>query len=813
MAKGLATDTPSAQVEFPDALDLELPPNDSGLRGAWKVFSALAVAACCALVFVQLNPEFSLLSPNRGLLFANTTASGGDMGAHVWFPAFLRDHLLPHWRVEGWSKDWFGGFPAGQFYFPLPALLVVVLDLVLPYNVAFKVVSALGSIALPATVFAFGIGLRVRRPGPELMAIAATAFLFFRGIGADAGSHEATIQFNQRIMGGTLVSALAGEYSFSIALALSFGFLGALAFSLRTGRRSWLAALLLAAVVLSHVVVGIFVVVAAIVIWLFMRPLRTFWIAVAIGAVGAALTAFWTFPLLGSFGYTASMRYERLTWYVDYLLPIQLWWVFALGLCSAVIGAVRRDKAILAIAVITLVFAGVFRWWPELHAWNLRFLPFWYLGMFLLAGIAIAEAVRAVSNAFARAWVVRSIANSDLVNSELQDERKRFRIVRTAAAISLATIVVVGSLGMVRSSREFLDFWAEWNYSGYEDMSVEHGKPKAYPEHLALIETMRDLPPGLAMWEGGAALDAYGTPLALMLLPYWTEGRIGSLEGLYYESAASTPYVFMAVAALSGTGNSSNPVRGLDYRGIGDFDLGVRYLQILGARYYMAHSDEAKVKADAHPDLRVVAKVPDNDGTAPTGWNIYEVTGQSIVGALEYEPVVVDAKAGTQSACFGRPPAVGVNDPELGPWECLAADWWDSPEQLDRPLASGGPPEWIRASSRDAANVEKVPLPPVEVTNVRETDNSVAFRVSSVGVPVVVKSSYYPAWKAHGAKGPWRLTPNLMVVVPTERNVTLNFERTRLEWLGIAVSLIGIVGLVLLIRWRPGSRRRRARAR
>ena len=33
---------------------------------------------------------------------------------------------------------------------------------------------------------------------------------------------------------------------------------------------------------------------------------------------------------------------------------------------------------------------------------------------------------------------------------------------------------------------------------------------------------------------------AYGTPLALMLLPYWTDGRITSMEGLYYESAGTT---------------------------------------------------------------------------------------------------------------------------------------------------------------------------------------------------------------------------------------------------------------------------------
>ncbi len=47
------------------------------------------------------------------------------------------------------------------------------------------------------------------------------------------------------------------------------------------------------------------------------------------------------------------------------------------------------------------------------------------------------------------------------------------------------------------------------------------------------------LPPGRAMWEGGDAVGAYGTTLALELLPYFTDGRIGSMEGLYFESSAT----------------------------------------------------------------------------------------------------------------------------------------------------------------------------------------------------------------------------------------------------------------------------------
>ena len=58
----------------------------------------------------------------------DSTPTGGDMGAHVWAPAYLRDHLLPHVRLSGWAPDWYAGFPAYQFYMVVPALLVVALD-------------------------------------------------------------------------------------------------------------------------------------------------------------------------------------------------------------------------------------------------------------------------------------------------------------------------------------------------------------------------------------------------------------------------------------------------------------------------------------------------------------------------------------------------------------------------------------------------------------------------------------------------------------------------------------------------------------
>jgi hypothetical protein len=288
-----------------------------------------------------------------------------------------------------------------------------------------------------------------------------------------------------------------------------------------------------------------------------------------------------------------------------------------------------------------------------------------------------------------------------------------------------------------------------------------------------------------------------------MLLPYWTHGRIASMEGLYYESSATTPFHFMAVAPLSGPSNASNPVRGLDYRTIDDFDLGVRYLQLLGVRYYMAYSAEAKSHANANPNLKLIAKVPDQDKAPPLGWNIYAVKGATTVAPLAFEPVVATPHAGTQSECFGRAPVKGQEDPELGPWECLGVGWWNDPSALDRPIAAGGPASWARVPANEAKSAPRRRLPKVKVTGIHTTDETVSFHVSRTGVPVVVRTSYFPNWEADGAEGPWRITPNFMVVVPTSHTVTLHYARSSAEKLGIAASVVGVIGLVGLVIWRP----------
>src|SRR5215210_3004896 len=711
------------------------------------------VVACCAFVLFQLQPD---------LLLRNTTTAGGDTGAHVWWPAYLRDHLLPQGRIAGWAPDWFAGFPAGQFYFPLPALLIVALDTLLPYSIAFKLVTAMGAVALPAAAYVFGRGLRAPSPAPALFAVGATIFLFFKG---DPGTGvEATgIAGNQHIMGGNLASTFAGEYSFALALALGLFFLGALAYSLDHRRKLWLPAVLLGATVMSHLVVAMFVVVGALIVWLVRRPRQNLGRAAAIVGVGGLLTAVWMFPLLATAGYTTDMGYEPIRAFRAYLFPwypAYVLWVVPLIGAAVAGGIVARRRVTLELVALTALMGLAFRAWEPLTdlldstpVWNLRLLPFWYLGLILLAMLGAAELARGAAALAVRGpdllWgapltepgadepVAPAPVSSDIPRAPAPPPRERApdkAMVRALTVVLVTVLVAAVALWRVYETTGFLTFWAEWNYSGYEHTGDE-ADTKVFPEYNALVNSLDSLPSGRVMWEGGSSLGVYGTPLALMMLPYWTDGRISSMEGLYYESSATTPYHFMAVATLAGPGNASNPQRRLPYRSLAEFDVGVRYLQKLGVRYYVAHSDEAREQAAKSDALVEVATSPDTDGQLPRGWTVYAVRDAPLVEALTVDPVVV--------------PGVSARD-----WQDdIAVPWWDAPARtpaaarglslLDRPLVAGGPSRWTRARPPGLARVdapdpelpvaEAVPnrsLPPVDVTNARTTDHSVSFRVS-----------------------------------------------------------------------------------
>jgi hypothetical protein len=207
----------------------------------------------------------------------------------------------------------------------------------------------------------------------------------------------------------------------------------------------------------------------------------------------------------------------------------------------------------------------------------------------------------------------------------------------------------------------------------------------------------------------------------------------------------------------------------------------------------MAFSPDALAQAHANPDLHLVA--------VSKPWEIFQVSDSAEVAPLTEQPAV-----------FKNPPKSAKD------WLDVSVDWYQQdPQTWAVPLAADGPSSWQRITVKKTpttgpasvgAGVQiqqalRIPVRATKVSHIRTGDDRISFDVDRPGSPVLVKASYFPNWQASGAQGPWRVTPNLMVVVPTSKHVTLHYGFTAVDRAGWAVTLLGILVVIGLARWGP----------
>ncbi len=733
---------------------------------------------------------FVLWQLQPSLLFSRTTPAGGDTGGYVWGPQYMRDHLLPHGRITGWTMDWHAGLAAFVFYFPLPSLVIAVTSLVLPYEVAFKLVSVLGLLALPVAAWAFGRLANLRFPVPALMSAASVVFLF---------DH-----FAPRARGGDVISTVRGEFAFSFGLALALLFLGLIARGLETGRHRASAAAVLGLTVLSHVFALVFSLLGAALLLVARRSrARLLHLAVVVGA-GVLLAAFWLLPLQWRYAYVPPTRIAQVGHYVTNVFPFvsscadsahcgrgrflfsQVWHLFpatALAVTGIVLAARRRERVLLVMGALGALMALAFVLKPVARLQNDRFLPFWFLCLYLLAAYGVGELGHLAQDLVVRRR--RRYANPRGGEPTLLHAVPLVAFVLVMWLVGIPVASAPGGLPLHVTDRTDVRGFITSVYGGYEHQAGAQ-------EYRALMRTLDEV--GRAHGCGRVMAEAdlhplisYGSFNALLLAPYFTDGCITTVnEGL--EVSATSPYEQLLKKELS-----QLPYLSLQNLPYGRLDVarGVDHLQLLGARYYAAYTSDARRQADADDRLERRA-----DAGA---WRVYQVAPTAVVTPLRYRPAVVTG--------IGRP---GRS------WTAVGVDFFQrDPSAWEVPLVASGPGDWPRVAARQQpakrtkdglvvlgstvdVDPPRQPVTPARVSNVRLDDDRVSFDVDRPGTPVLVRVSYFPNWRATGARGPWRATPNFMVVVPRSRHVSLRYGWTPVDAAGTTLSLFGAGAVVAL---------------
>ena len=221
---------------------------------------------------------------------------------------------------------------------------------------------------------------------------------------------------------------------------------------------------------------------------------------------------------------------------------------------------------------------------------------------------------------------------------------RRERVEPSARRVSaIAMAVLVGVIGIWSVNRAWearndnpniaIQSWARVELLG---LRAEAGVARVLGDHRRRWARCRpDARSGSRRRCGSSdPINYYGTSLALELLPYWTKGRIGSMEGLYFESSATTSFHFLTVSELAA--HPSNPVRGLVYGSLAR--LRPRREAPADARRPLLHGVDAGSAGEGRREPRSrrrSRRSPTRDGVDPKGWKVYEVAGSELVQGLD----------------------------------------------------------------------------------------------------------------------------------------------------------------------------------
>jgi len=763
------------------------------------------------LLLVVVFVGFVLSFFDARLVGLNTHPSGGDMASWSAEATHLRDVLLPRARVTGWDMGHFAGQPSFRFYFLPPFLLAVLAAKLapLPLAVALKGVMLAGMVLLPVTTYA---GLRMmgcRFPSPVTGAAAALVLLMNEG---------------HTMFGGNALSTLAGEFCYMLAFALLPLFAGRMHRDAWQGRHAASNGALLGLIGLCHPFV--FIPALALPVYGVLTRVKLGYV-LRLGVSAAGTMAWWLLPLL-------ALRHP-------YTTPIAMVWndldsagsVGAAGLAAACILALPVCVRLRAVVGGRPVVDGLCRWailgaTAALGAavgWQMGVAVSW-LGVglpgspggwpwprLMFAGIvavvgAMAGARRGqsgrpggASGAPDRLGVWLALLSGGVVAffgaHFLQVPDIRFLPVAVfALAMVVATEVLGPVLGASAGSVRLMGAltvcglalvvatagakrsasWYDYNYRGFQ-------QAPGWPEFAALNRYLRQD----GMLAGGDPLDAgrvgyekcdlygaYGGDRAFESIPLFS-GR-ATLEGIHYAGALGARQVAFLQTTFSRDVKSPEPL--VAHRM--DAAAAAAYCRLYNVSHLVVATAQAKDLLAGSP---------------------------AFVREADFGPLALfrlsGGPGGYVQVLSARPVRYQGTD-----WARAFYHWFRDYRNLDVPLV----PDSLVTDPQDRAALAgpagvNEPRAAGDTVRVDMDHHRIRFTTDRVGVPHLVKVSYFPTWSVTGANGVYPVSPHFMLVIPRQATVTLYYGRSPWEIAGVAVT-----GAWLLAWMACGLGRRRVRA-
>jgi hypothetical protein len=664
---------------------------------------------------------FSYFKP--ALLFLNTTTNGGDTPSHIPTALFLKEHFLPKLRLSGWFPGAYAGMPLLQYYFPLPFLLMVLLSYFIGLEIAFKLVSMLGIFLLPICAYLCFRLMKFKFPTPALAAIFTLAFLFNEG---------------NSMWGGNIPSTLAGEFSYSLGLALSIVYFGLL-FRGINSRKYWiLNAVLMFVIGITHIYTLIFVVFGSLHFLLSKKNfVENFKYLFKVYAVSFLLLGFFIVPLYAKLKYTTSYP---LVWafnsYKEFLPNVLIPFVAvaAIGFLIAQIRKFETDKFDYFIFLIltSLIF---FLAAANIGVVDIRFLPFIQLSFIFMAAISIG-----------------------------------FVAEKMKSRIFALFIILAVCLFWVASNTTYIQFWIQWNYSGFESK-----------EPWLLYKEINDYLSGSVrdsrvVYEHSMKHDRFGTSRAFEMLPYFANRS--TLEGVYMQASLSAPFIFYIQSEVSKERSCPFPSYGCTSI---NFSAAKRHLEMFNVKELIVISDEVKNAIKENPEY-VFRK-------AFGEYEIYELLTNKnrYVEVLKYLPVLFETR----------------NAPQISYLWFINSDINDVHLVFTDKVAQGDL-EYFDDVVYDESldSLPKVPIDTDCEINESVSNEEILINTTCIGKPLLIKVSNFANWQVEGAEKIYYASPSFMLIFPEQENVRVYYGTTAVDCAGLVLTGTGILILLLALIFR-----------
>jgi hypothetical protein len=683
-----------------------------------NIFDILIFLIIFVFLFLYFKPS---------LIFSSTITAGGDTASHYLTIEHYVKNFLPNFKFSGWDMGNYAGFPLLQFYFPLPFFIMALLSYFISIQVAFKLISILGIFLLPVFVYIMAKLMKLKFPIPILASISSLAFLFME---------------SNSMWGANIPSTLAGEFSYSIAFALSFIFMGTLYKGINEktkikNKYLILNIILIFIIGLTHLYGLLF---CAFISLFFITKKENLNYLLKLGITSFMLLGFWIIPMFMNLSYTTAYGDK---WFItlNQVFPIIILPFIGLILINFFyIKNFMKNQKFQFISFSLFVSFILYLSAYYIGLVDIRFIPFIQMLLILFG--------------------VFSLSNINFESLfKILKFNKLLKFNKNICQIFLIIFVLLFfnfTVHHVENNVNYIDNWIKWNYEGFENKN-HWNNFNEINNYLKNENTNSRV-----VFEHSSSNDVFGTTRAFEMLPYFANRS--TLEGLYMQSSISAPFVFYIQALVSRQKSCPFPNYGCSRT---NFSRAEQRLQMFNVGSLIIRSDYSKNLINEN-DFYVKVNSFGN-------YDIYNIYEKDYVYIPKFRPILVDSKNKQLTSYL----------------------WFINDSAIDVPLV------FDKNILNDDTLIENDFIKEELNLNCNITSNieneKISFYTDCLNQPHIISVSYYPKWKSLNKENIYYVSPSFMLIYPKTNYVEIIYKKNIFDYLGMFFTIIGFLLIFYLL--------------